>query len=107
MRTAVQQSEISDNGLEHKLSEIATASEAETSFTVDPRNTSIIRDNHFEKDPNDRKSDNDSGGDFEAEAFVPKVVDYMLFTKEPSRVEDKKLKQEKMSMMSLESAEEQ
>lgn len=31
----------------------------------------------------------------------------MLFTKEPSRVEDKKLKQEKLSIMALESAEEQ
>ena len=75
--------------------------------TADPRSSTFIRDNHFERAAGDGGgAEGDSGGD-EAEAFEPRVVQYMLFTKEPSRVEDKKLKQEKLTIMALESSEEQ
>mmetsp|Transcript_36212 Transcript_36212/g.44159 ORF Transcript_36212/g.44159 Transcript_36212/m.44159 type:complete len:202 (+) Transcript_36212:746-1351(+) len=64
------------------------------SFINDTRNSSmVIRDNHFEKQ---------SIADFE-----PEEISYMLFLREPSRVEEKKLKAQKLAIMSLESAEEQ
>ena len=68
----------------------------------------MIRDNHFEKEPAERNgADGDSGRDAEIESFVPKVVQYMLFTKEPGRAEEKKMKEEKLKIMSLENREEQ
>ena len=39
--------------------------------------------------------------------FVPKEVSYMLFIREPSRVEEKKLKAEKRAIMNLDSPDEQ
>ena len=67
------------------------------SFMSSARNSSIINHNHFES-PQFTQS---------VAEFVPKEVSYMLFIREPSRVEEKKLKAEKRAIMNLDSPEEQ
>jgi len=54
--------------------------------------SSVILTDHF------KNKDNSSPG--------PRSVNYMLFCKEPGRVEDKQIRAEKLKLMALDSAEE-
>lgn len=66
------------------------SSEAEVSLIMEARNSSVIRTNHFEKSEIFEDGIRINGE--ETRSFQPKVVKYMLFIKEPSRIEDKKLR---------------
>ena len=95
--------DFSNISTKNQIPKIDLEDESMTASTIDPGNlspselaamqthkNSVIRENHF-PEPSDQG---------------PRDVNYMLFLKEPNRVDEKKLKASKLEIMALESKEE-